>query len=399
MLTLRASLALYYLMVGLAGSFTDRTYRQSSCSENQDCLPLSECDDDVVEKMVQTIQSSSEARQRLKKIICGFKGKEAKVCCPQSEVVVKLKQLKQLKQLKKLEEEEEEDYVETATCGISSSFSLLISGGEETAPGDWPWMALLRYSDPVMRCAGVLISSRHVLTAAHCVTDSLQEVALGEHDLSTSHDCLHPDEGCEAAGAQCEAAHRCAPPHVIAKVGKTSIHPRYRTVQGFAEFDVAILTLTQRLEFSLYIKPVCLPSTEAENYDRRPLTVLGWGLETTTFLSDNLSNTLKKLQLSRVPLWNCNQKYKSFTYTDLKPSHYCATSGEPGRSACRGDSGGPLVRELQSGTEYEVAGILSLGSRNCGNIDIPLIFTRVEGEVNSWIRREVAQREIPLRPA
>ena len=57
------------------------------------------------------------------------------------------------------------------------------------------------------------------------------------------------------------------------------------------------------------------------------------------------------------------------------------------------------MRELQSGTEYEVAGILSLGSRNCGNIDIPLIFTRVEGEVNSWIRREVAQREIPLRPA
>ena len=43
---------------------------------------------------------------------------------------------------------EEEDYVETATCGIRSSFSVLISGGKETAPGDWPWMALLRYSDP-----------------------------------------------------------------------------------------------------------------------------------------------------------------------------------------------------------------------------------------------------------
>ena len=62
--------------------------------------------------------------------------------------------VKQLKQgEEKLEElvvdYEEEDYVETATCGNRSSFSVLISGGKETAPGDWPWMALLRYADPV----------------------------------------------------------------------------------------------------------------------------------------------------------------------------------------------------------------------------------------------------------
>ena len=42
-----------------------------------------------------------------------------------------------------------EEYVETAVCGRRSAFSVLISGGEETAPGDWPWMALLKYSDPV----------------------------------------------------------------------------------------------------------------------------------------------------------------------------------------------------------------------------------------------------------
>ena len=41
------------------------------------------------------------------------------------------------------------DYEETATCGSRSTFSFHITGGEETAPGDWPWMALLRYSDPV----------------------------------------------------------------------------------------------------------------------------------------------------------------------------------------------------------------------------------------------------------
>ena len=64
-----------------------------------------------------------------------------------------------------------------------------------------------------------------------------------------------------------------------------------------------------------------------------------------------------------------------------------------------GDSGGPLVREIQSGRHYELAGVMSVGSRICGSINIPLLFTRVEGEVNKWIRREVGQREIPVRPA
>ena len=58
---------------------------------------------------------------------------------------------------------------------------------------------------------------------------------------------------------------------------------------------------------------------QAEDYDDRlPVTVLGWGRETTSFLSNKLSSTLKKLELSRIPLWDCNKKYKKFTFTDLK---------------------------------------------------------------------------------
>ena len=57
------------------------------------------------------------------------------------------------------------------------------------------------------------------------------------------------------------------------------------------------------------------------------------------------------------------------------------------------------MKEIQSGLHYELAGLTSLGSRNCGSFNIPLLFTRVEGEVNRWIRREVGQTEIPVRPA
>ena len=82
-----------------------------------------------------------------------------------------------------------------------------------------------------------------------------------------------------------------------------------------------------------------------------------------------------------------------------RPSHFCASSGKPGSSACWGDSGGPLVREIQAGLQYELAGVMSLGSRDCDSVHIPLLFTRVEGEVNTWIRRELTQKKKPVRPA
>ena len=59
---------------------------------------------------------------------------------------------------------------------------------------------------------------------------------------------------------------------------------------------------------------------QVEDYDRVPVTVLGWGVENTTFssVSDQLSTRLKKLELSQVPLWTCNEIYKIHTNTDLK---------------------------------------------------------------------------------
>ena len=55
---------------------------------------------------------------------------------------------------------------------------------------------------------------------------------------------------------------------------------------------------------------------QVEDYDRVPMTVLGWGVEDS--VSDQLSTSLKKLELTEVPLWSCNEIYKNITGTDLK---------------------------------------------------------------------------------
>ena len=40
------------------------------------------------------------------------------------------------------------------------------------------------------------------------------------------------------------------------------IHPNYCVDRGVAEFDVAILELGERVTFTSYIHPICLPSPQ-----------------------------------------------------------------------------------------------------------------------------------------
>uniref|UniRef100_A0A1I8BA38 Peptidase S1 domain-containing protein n=1 Tax=Meloidogyne hapla TaxID=6305 RepID=A0A1I8BA38_MELHA len=69
-------------------------------------------------------------------------------------------------------------------CGLSIPFpsnkrskrmtildsELKVLGGEGVREGEFPWAVYL--INPLLRCTGVLISKRHVLTAAHCFRKS-----------------------------------------------------------------------------------------------------------------------------------------------------------------------------------------------------------------------------------
>ena len=64
-------------------------------------------------------------------------------------------------------------------------------GGEKSKFGDWPWQVLVKESTWLglftkNKCGGVLISDKHVLTAAHCQPGFLASllVELGEYDIS-----------------------------------------------------------------------------------------------------------------------------------------------------------------------------------------------------------------------
>ena len=56
-----------------------------------------------------------------------------------------------------------------ADCGKSDSLMNRIVGGEEVSIHEYPWqVALASEEGKLPYCGGTLISSKHVMTAAHC---------------------------------------------------------------------------------------------------------------------------------------------------------------------------------------------------------------------------------------
>lgn len=54
-------------------------------------------------------------------------------------------------------------------CGTSLKTHGRLVGGRPADPTEWPWMAALLRKGETQYCGGVLVTDRHVLTAAHCV--------------------------------------------------------------------------------------------------------------------------------------------------------------------------------------------------------------------------------------
>merc|ERR1712241_251244 len=135
----------------------------------------------------------------LKKIHCGLGEQDTPlVCCEKEDIAeeVHCKRKEILQEMTKIQRSREQTDPddERDTCGLRKVFSFNIAGGENTNPGDWPWMALLIYSQDNRTtgelCAGTLISRKHVVTAAHCVNEtSPVMVRLGDSDLRTEFDC------------------------------------------------------------------------------------------------------------------------------------------------------------------------------------------------------------------
>ena len=160
-------------------------------------------------------------------------------------------------------------------------------------------------------CGGTLISSTHVLTAAHCTDDfkaSRIRVLLGEHSIADS---------------------------VYNRVDVAEIinHPDWNSQR--IDNDYAILRLAKPVTFTNKVAPACLPADTAATYAGVVATVTGWGR---LILAGNQHTTLQEVDMTVTTKNACDNAYY---WRDITDNMICAAAS--GKSFCNGDSGGPLI--------------------------------------------------------
>jgi hypothetical protein len=248
------------------------------------------------------------------------------------------------------------DQLSNWACGrspISNRFARIM-GGQDAVPHSYPWMvSLTKHSlNDLHLCGGVLITLRHVLTAAHCMEDF-----DGVKDLKV------------IAGAQYTTDKR-NPASVIA----ITVHPQYEP-ETFAN-DLAIVTLVSPLsENDPRIGTICLPPDDIPGriYPPRQSSgvAIGWG---STYFGGNPSTTLKQVVL---PILDTN-KWPCTIFVTNAEGQICAGELSGGADTCQADSGfiennfvvfsiiysiilgGPLMIE-NSDSRWEIVGITSFG--------------------------------------
>ncbi|XP_046401602.1 uncharacterized protein LOC124167662 [Ischnura elegans] len=266
----------------------------------------------------------------------------------------------------------------TDTCGADVSDRIF--GGEEANLKEYPWLALLQYQTSKGRqflCGGSLISTRYVLTAAHCVTGignvRLVAVRLGEHNTDTDPDCVNYDDG-RVCGDRVQDFN----------VAEVISHPQYRSESRDKHHDIALIRLDRAAPITSYIVPICIPNGSAvtKRYESDTMIVAGWGR------TENKTASNVKLWV-RVPVMSnsaCQPIYQR--QLTLNANQMCA-GGQQGKDSCRGDSGGPLmavdtVVPSRRGGQWVIAGVVSIGPQQCATAGRPGIYTRV-GPYVQWI--------------
>ncbi|XP_034404381.1 mannan-binding lectin serine protease 1 isoform X2 [Cyclopterus lumpus] len=274
-----------------------------------------------------------------------------------------------------------------------------IVGGRHAEPGLFPWQVLLSVEDlsrvPEDRWfgSGALLSQSWVLTAAHVLRSQRRDTTVVP---------VVPEHVKVFLGLHDAADKRLATNRSVEKI---FLHPNFQPDNY--NNDIALLRLEEQVEFTEFIRPVCLPPPKNQDDPPSPLPntlglVAGWGISnfnTTSSSSDPskltadpemTSDLLQYVKLPVVSQDECEGSYASRSVSyNITDNMFCAGFLEGGKDTCLGDSGGAFVMQDGVSRRWVVFGLVSwAGPEDCGSQRVYGVYTRVANYVE-WIQKQL----------
>lgn len=344
------------------------------------CISVYSCK--VVTEILSNPVLTQDKRNYVRSLGCGYKNGKPLVCCP-SSTTRENPEVVPVKEGGADSEEINNDsgvFLSPPACGVSNVTLPKIVGGVAAKLGDFPWIVALGYKNaknpnqPRWLCGGSLVSSKHVLTAAHCVynRDDLYLARLGELDLYDDQDGASP---------------------VDIPIASTKIHENYNPSQFTS--DIAMLTLSRSAENLPGVHPICLPwqsDQRSKSYINSTPFVAGWGA---LYFNGPTSTNLQLVTVPVVDNSNCARVFASRAVIDERI--VCAGYPNGQKDACSGDSGGPLMLGIgytRGGAtggiirlQFQLIGIVSYGFR-CAQAGYPGVYTKVTYFL-PWIQKNL----------
>lgn len=211
-------------------------------------------------------------------------------------------------------------------CGQQSKNADVRSGmvikGQAVLQSEHPWQVLLVSGNSSEFCGGVIISSRHILTAAHCVYKQKRLMAYSGEGLLT------------IGRAK------------VAESARVFIHPSFDWDEDIS--DIAIIETRYDMVFSESVAPISIAGSDfnLENPDLL-FESSGWGKTSRGLWSFRLQKIKMQLMpsISNKEYWvkmrgaRFYEGYEKYQDDSLILTYPILT----GSGLCFGDSGGPLV--------------------------------------------------------
>jgi len=233
-----------------------------------------------------------------------------------------------------------------------------IVGGAIVTPGAHPYQAGLLMRINILftgLCGGSLLTTRAVLTAAHCPENTQNtQVVLGAHQLTATEPNQHR-QTVEPTGYR--------------------LHESYNT--NTLANDIAILILPSAAPITQWIQVTRLPTggDTGASFAGELSTVSGWGR-----ISDGSTATsahLRSVTHNVITNALCQATFGQFVIA----STLCV-EGSGGRGSCNGDSGGPLTVNRPGGNIQ--VGVVSFGAAAGCEVGLPSGYARVTSFL-AWI--------------